>query len=169
MYTDKFYTCDGTKWSASTKIGADTYTHACEHGSIITGNVTKDQYKCLKEKWYGYECNDQFCEVVFSVSGQQIQVDEIELDGDSCMAVSGTWENQYYQPTIKIACSLYNPENIHLTLYNGHGSYSSSNMSGFQSVQIEVGTVAFGPIYYGNICVSYTGTPMELIKCRITQ
>ena len=164
--TDRFYICDGEKWSASTKKAADTYTHTCEQGAVITGNVTGDEYKCINGDWYGYECDGQLCEVVFVVPDGQIPNDEIELEADGCMAVSGTWTSQYYLPKIKVSCSLAGSD-VHLTLTNGENVVTKSGDYGVSNVQIEAGPTVVGSFYYGNICATFTGG--EKLRCRLAQ
>ena len=107
-------------------------------------------------------------EYPLEVKGGQVPQDKIEVANGGCMSITGTWENEYYKPTLTVVCDANSSSNVSLTITHVVGEKTDKvTGTGSNSVNatLPVVQLAPGPVDISNVCISLTGA--EVAKCGL--
>lgn len=102
-------------------------------------------------------------EYSFEIEGSQLPTKKIEIADGGCIAVTGTWDSPYDNPSFGVTCDATG--NVTLAVSYGTKTESKSGQYGVNGVAVTVGTLKAGAVSYDNICISLTGA--ETATCSL--
>lgn len=160
-YTWKGATADASGLVATAPVTAK--------GDIVTGvsftvandDNTKVTVACEDAKAIDITSPDYLLEV----TGGQISQDKIEVLNEGCITVKGTWDNQYYTPTITVVCDA-SGSNVSLKITYGSATpVTGTGAYGVNNITMPLGKAQAGAIEYNNVCITLSGA--ESAKCGL--
>ena len=160
-YTWKGATADASGLVATAPVTAK--------GDVVTGvsftvendDNTKETVACEDAKAIDITSPDYLLEV----TGGQISQDKIEVLNEGCITVKGTWDNQYYTPTITVVCDA-SGSNVSLKITYGSATpVTGTGAYGVNNITMPLGKAQAGAIEYNNVCITLSGA--ESAKCGL--
>lgn len=160
-YTWKGATADASGLVATAPVTAK--------GDVVTGvsftvandDNTKVTVACEDAKAIDITSPDYLLEV----TGGQISQDKIEVLNEGCITVKGTWDNQYYTPTITVVCDA-SGSNVSLKITYGSATpVTGTGAYGVNNITMPLGKAQAGAIEYNNVCITLSGA--ESAKCGL--
>lgn len=160
------YTWTGATADASGLVATAPVT---AKGDVVTGvsftvandDNTKVTVACEDAKAIDITSPDYLLEV----TGGQISQDKIEVLNEGCITVKGTWDNQYYTPTITVVCDA-SGSNVSLKITYGSATpVTGTGAYGVNNITMPLGKAQAGAIEYNNVCITLSGA--ESAKCGL--
>ena len=159
------YTWDGTDLGEA----ATTYQHVFEKKgdtytpklSVANDDNTVQEVVCPTLVATDASAPDYLLEV----DGGQVPQDKIKVANAGCITVAGTWDNEYYTPSLTVVCDAKG-SGVSLTISHGTDKpVTGQGEYGVNNVTFDLGKVTKGAISFKDVCISLTGA--EEAECGL--
>lgn len=160
-YTWKGATADASGLVATAPVTAKGDIVSGVSFTVANDDNTKVTVACEDAKAIDITSPDYLLEV----TGGQISQDKIEVLNEGCITVKGTWDNQYYTPTITVVCDA-SGSNVSLKITYGSATpVTGTGAYGVNNITMPLGKAQAGAIEYNNVCITLSGA--ESAKCGL--
>ena len=159
------YTWDGTDLGEA----ATTYQHVFEKkGDTYTPklSVANDDNTVQEVVCPALVATDASApDYLLEVDGGQVPQDKIKVANAGCITVAGTWDNEYYTPSLTVVCDAKG-SGVSLTISHGTDKpVTGQGEYGVNNVTFDLGKVTKGAISFKDVCISLTGA--EEAECGL--